>query len=504
MRVSALQMARAMLRLPMIAWHLGRAGTLGHMARITLLPGWMRRLCGGIDRLVSSRGARRDAGSALAEALIRLGPGFIKFGQALSTRADLIGPSMAHSLSLLQDRLPAFSARQARELIESETGKPVSGLFRRFDEEAVAAASIAQVHYAELADGRRVAVKLLRPGIHRRMQADTTLFYALARILEWLAPNLKRLKLVAAVDQFTQISEIELDLRLEAAAAGTLADNMAGDAGIHVPWVDLEHTSSSMLVVEWIEGIRIDDVEGLTAAGHDIAAITEAAARCFFNQVFRDGFFHADMHPGNIFVAADGTLVPIDFGIMGHLDFADRLFLARLLTAMLERDYDMVARLHADAGMLSDSVSLAQFAQSVRAVADPVMGKALGEVSLGTVLGQVFQLSTRFEISVQPQYNLLQKTMMMAEGVARQLNPGANMWMLAKPLASDWMSEQANLAKRFETLLEEALTLAARLPRILATLESQPAETPPQAPVHGAALAISVLALALAVLSIFI
>ena len=478
MRASGWQILLAMLRLPMIAWHLGRAGTLGHMSQITLLPGWMRRICSLVDKLIRSRGARRDAGSALADALIRLGPGFIKFGQALATRADLIGPQMAHSLSFLQDRLPAFSPNLARRQVAREAGRPLDDIFRRFDDVPVAAASIAQVHYAELVDGRQVAVKLLRPGIRRLMQSDTTLFYSLARILEWLAPNLQRLKLVTAVDQFTQISDIELDFRLEAAAAGKLADNMADDDGIHVPWVDLEHTTAAMLVIEWIEGIRIDDVNALTAAGHDIESITEVAARCFFNQVFRDGFFHADMHPGNIFIAADGTLVPIDFGIMGHLDFADRLFLARLLTAMIERDYDAVARLHADAGMLGENVPLTPFAQSIRAVAEPVMGKPLGEVSLGTVLGQIFQLSGRFAIDVQPQFNLLQKTMMMAEGVARQLNPEANMWMLARPLASQWMRDQASFAKRAEDLFEGAMMLAARLPRILSALEARQEPTP--------------------------
>ena len=319
-----------------------------------------------------------------------------------------------------------------------------------------------------------------------------------------MAPNLRRLKLVTAVDQFTRISAMELDLRLEAAAAGKLAENMADDAGIAVPWVDLEHTTSGMLVIEWVEGIRIDDVEALTAAGHDIGKITEAAARTFFHQVFRDGFFHADMHPGNIFVAADGTLVPIDFGIMGHLDFGERLFLARLLTAMLDRDYDAVAKLHADAGMLGDHVPLAQFAQSIRAVADPVMGKALGEVSLGTVLGQVLQLSTRFEIAVQPQYNLLQKTMMMAEGVARQLTPQADMWSLARPLASDWMRDHLNFPRRAETLGEDLMMLATRLPRILDALEERHDDEAPQQARQGGALAISLLALSLALLALFI
>ena len=502
MRVSALQMMLAMFRLPVIAWHLGRAGALGHIAQITLLPGWMRHLCGSLDRMVRSGNARRDAGGALAEALIRLGPGFIKFGQALSTRADLIGPQMAHSLSLLQDRLPAFAPDLARRQVASEAGCPIDDIFRRFDDVPVAAASIAQVHYAELLDGRQVAVKLLRPGIRRRMQSDTTLFYSLARILEWLAPNMQRLKLVTAVDQFTQISDFELDLRLEAAGAGKLAENMADDEGIHVPWVDLEHTTTAMLVIEWIEGIRIDDVDALAAAGHDIERITEVAARCFFNQVFRDGFFHADMHPGNIFIAADGTLVPIDFGIMGHLDFADRLFLARLLTAMIDRDYDAVARLHADAGMLDDTVPLPSFAQSIRAVAEPVMGKALGDVSLGTVLGQIFQLSNRFAIDVQPQFNLLQKTMMMAEGVARQLNPEANMWMLARPLAGEWMQDQASFAKRAESLLDEAMMLVARLPRILNALEARQEPTP-VASKSSWPFVTALLALAIAFVAIF-
>ena len=495
-------MLRALFRLPHICWHLGRAGVLGHIARITLLPGWLRRICGLLDRLVRSKSATRDAGTALAEALTKLGRGFIKFGQALSTRADLMGPEMTYALSLLQDRLPPFSGRLAIESIERETGQSLDDIFTSFDKDAVAAASIAQVHKAVLRDGRAVAVKLLRPDIERQMRADTALFFSLALILQWLAPGLERLKLVTAVEQFVQLSDMELDLRLEAAAAGRLADNLAYDQGIYVPWIDLEHTTSQMLVIEWVDGIRIDDVSALTAAGHDIGKITEAAARCFFNQVFRDGFFHADMHPGNIFIAPDGTLVPIDFGIMGQLDFTDRLFLARLLTAMLDRNYDLVARLHADSGMLGEDVALAQFALSVRAVADPIMGKALGEVSLGTVLGQIFQLSTRFSIEVQPQFNLLQKTMMMAEGVARQLNPDADMWTLARPLAADWMQAEASFTRRAEAVLEEALSVAARLPRILAALEEgQPAPEPVPRPFLP--LALSCLALALALLSFF-
>jgi ubiquinone biosynthesis protein len=502
MRPSLWHIFIALLRLPGIAWHLGRAGTLGHIGRINLLPNWMQRLCRMMDRLMRSRGATKDAGGALADALLRLGPGFVKFGQALSTRADLIGPEMSLSLSQLQDRLPAFPARIARRLVESETGKPLDATFTEFTDTPVAAASIAQVHAATLIDGRRVAVKLLRPQIDQRMRSDTMLFFALASILEWAAPGLRRLKLVTAVQQFVEISDVELDLRMEAAAAGRLAENLRDDAGIYVPWVDLERSTSRMLVIEWIDGIRIDDVPALEAAGHNISDLTEAAARSFFNQVFRDGFFHADMHPGNIFVAADSRLVPIDFGIMGFLDFADRLFLARLLMAMLDRDYDMVAKLHADAGMLGDDVSLPHFAQAVRAVADPVMGKSLGEVSLGTVLGQILQLSTRFSIEVQPQFNLLQKTMMMAEGVARQLNPQADMWDLSRPLASDWMRDQAGLAKRAETFIEDALLVASRLPRLLKELEDNAGQKPTSSR-NDLPIFISLLALALAILSFF-
>ena len=317
-----------------------------------------------------------------------------------------------------------------------------------------------------------------------------------------MAPGLRRLKLVTAVEQFVEISDIELDLRMEAAAAGRLADNLSEDEGIHVPWVDLERSTSRMLVIEWIEGIRIDDVAALRAAGHDISQLTEAAANSFFNQVFRDGFFHADMHPGNIFIAPDGRLVPIDFGIMGHLDFADRLFLARLLMAMLDRDYDMVAKLHMNAGMLGEDVSLHRFAQSVRAVADPVMGKTIGDVSLGTVLGQIFQLSTRFEIEVQPQFNLLQKTMMMAEGVARQLNPSADMWSLSRPLAMQWMADQAGLAKRAETFLEDAMLVASRLPRLLKELEDRPHHLP-QNSNKNLPILLSTLAILIAIISFF-
>ncbi|XDZ65545.1 2-polyprenylphenol 6-hydroxylase [Alphaproteobacteria bacterium LSUCC0684] len=471
-------------RLPVVLLVLARGGILGHLVRTGMLPGWLGGLFRSLDG-VFSWGRKDRPGIALASALSRLGPGFIKFGQALSTRADLIGADTAADLATLQDRLPPFSSLLARKTIEQELGQPLSDVFNDFDDMPVAAASIAQVHFATLADGRDVAVKILRPGIRRRVEKDIRFFRAMARLVETLAPATRRLKLVHAVDQFAYLSDVELDLRLEGAAAGKLADNHHADEGIHIPWIEWKLTTERMLVMERIEGTRIDDREALIAAGHDIDAITRAAARCFFVQVFRDGYFHADMHPGNIFIRDDGVLVPIDFGIMGDLSLTDRLFLARLLNAMLDRNYSTVASLHAEAGMISPAVSREGFAQAVRAVTEPVMDKPMGEVSLGTVLGQIFGLARRFDISVQPQFTLLQKTMVMAEGVGRQLNPDANMWPLARDLAEDWARNQQSLTSQLSEIADKALLLGLRLPDLLDKAEKaldQFAATLPEAP----------------------
>ena len=478
----------ALLRLPLIGWRLGRAGMLHHLARITLLPLWLRRLLRVFDKLITLGRIEQDAGRALCIALQNCGPGFIKFGQALSTRADLIGPDLALSLSELQDRLPPFSAMRAKKQIEEACGAPLTTLFKSFDETPVAAASIAQVHKASLPDGQPVAVKILRPHIETQMRKDTDFFLAMAHIAERLSPALARLRLIEAVRQFEVICDIELDLRMEAAAGAKLGDNMAGDAGIRIPKMHLSYCHATMLVTEWVDGLRLDDITALHKAGHDVERLTEAAASSFFNQVFRDGYFHGDMHPGNVFVDADGLLVPIDFGIMGHLGKADRLFLGQLMIALLDRDYDKVATLHADAGMIGPDVPLHHFAQNIRAVVDPLLGKPLGEVSLGAVMGQILKISTRFDIQVQTQFNLLQKTMMMAEGVARQLNPKADMWQLSRPLAAQWIADQSHP----ETWLAEGRHQLRRLihlmPRLLDKWEQEekPASPPPPPSRKGA------------------
>ena len=466
-------MLRAFIRLPVIGWVLGRAGVLGHLARLPLLPSWMARSFGVLNKLIAGRNAHEDAGQALCDALQRLGPAFIKFGQALSTRADLLGPDIAGALVKLQDQVPAFDGKLARQILAQELGQPVETYFKDFDPNPVAAASVAQVHKGQLQNGQMVAVKILRPDIRRRMSRDIAFFEAMAQLVERLAPALRRLRLIEAVAQFKQWSDIELDMQMEAAAGGRLGDNLAGDEGVRIPWIDIENSTQNILISEWIDGVRIDDIGALAAAGHDISALTERAASSFFAQVFRDGYFHADMHPGNIFVTADGTLVPIDFGIMGHLSLSDRLFLAQLLIALLDRDYDRVAELHQEAGMLHDGVPLELFSQNLRAVVEPVLNKPLGEIELGTALGQILQLSARFDIAVQPQFTLLQKTLGMAEGVARHLSPNANMWALAGPHAQDWMAGQTGLLWRAEQFRQDIRKLVTAVPEIVELLQAQ-------------------------------
>lgn len=457
---------RALFRLPSIAWHLSRGGVFGHLAKLLLLPPWLRLLMRGFDRIMARQHPDRP-GVALAIALTRLGPGFIKFGQALSTRADIMGTEVAADLALLQDRLAPFPSKTARRLLKHELGDDVDTLFKHFDDTPVAAASIAQVHFAQLHDGRLVAIKILRPNIRSKLERDIRFFRTMARLIEAVAPRMARLKLSHAVDQFAHYADVELDLRLEAAAASRLKDNHKGDSGIYVPSVEWNYTTEHVMVIERVDGIRIDDRAQLLAKGHVIDDLTKKAATAFFNQVFRDGFFHADMHPGNIFIRDDGVLVPIDFGIMGSLSIADRLFLAQLLAALLDRDYRKVAQLHRKAGMIGDDVSIDSFGLAVHGVVEPVMDQPMGQVSLGRVLGQIFQLSHRYDIELQPQFTLLQKTIMMAEGVARQLNPEANMWPIARDLAADWAKDQDNLLTQLGNIADKAIAFGLRAPELM-------------------------------------
>ena len=425
-----------------------------------------------VTRLMRRRGgARGRPGERLAAALNELGPSFIKLGQILSTRADLLGDEITEDLAALQDRLPPFPGEQARRLVEAEFACPVGDVFMEFDETPVAAASIAQVHFAVTTEGREVAVKILRPGIARAFARDLELFLWLARLVERTQPSLRRLKPVEVVETLTESVQLEMDLRFEAAAASELAENFAGDPTFRVPRVDWLRTGRSVLTTERISGLRVDDRESLIAAGHSITDLLRNAADSFFKQVFRDGFFHADLHPGNVFVDADGALTVVDFGIMGRLDRDTRYYLADMLIGFLTGDYRRVAEVHFVAGYVASRRSIDAFTQACRSIGEPILGRPLHEISIARLLAQLFQVTEQFQMETQPQLLLLQKTMVLVEGIGRRLDPSVNIWTLARPLVEEWMREnrgpEAQLRQRIDTIFEAI----DEVPRLLRGLD---------------------------------
>ena len=424
-------------------------------------------------RLARRRGAAAGArpGERLAAALGEMGPSFIKLGQILATRADLLGDEIAEDLALLQDRLPPFPGAEARALIEREFGQPLANLFASFEEIPVAAASIAQVHFAVTTDGREVAVKVLRPGIARAFARDLDLFLWLARLFERTQPALRRLKPVAVVDTLAQSVQIEMDLRFEAAAASELAENFAGDPAFRVPQVDWQRTGRTVLTTERIAGLRIDQREAILAAGHSIADLLHNAADSFFKQVFRDGFFHADLHPGNVFVAADGALAVVDFGIMGRLDRDTRAYLADMLVGFLTGDYRRVAEVHFVAGYVPKRRSIDAFTQACRSIGEPILGRPLHEISIARLLAQLFQVTEQFEMETQPQLLLLQKTMVLVEGIGRRLDPTVNIWGLARPLVEAWVRDNRGPEARLREHLDRLVEALDAMPRLLQSLD---------------------------------
>lgn len=410
-------------------------------------------------------------GERLARALVALGPSFIKLGQTLATRADLLGEAIAADLSQLQDSLPPFSGHDAKAIVVRELGLPLDAVFRSFDETPVAAASITQVHFAETTDGKPVAVKILRPGIEAAFRRDINLFAWIAETMERAYPASRRLKPREVVRTLEAVVASELDLRLEAAAAAELAENFADDPTFVVPQVDWQRTAQRVMTIERIDGIRIDRVDELRAAGHDPDDILRRCAEAFFRQAFRDGFFHADMHPGNMFVAGDGALAPVDFGIMGRLDRKTRYFLAEMLIGFLNGDYQQVAEVHFRAGYVSADQSLPLFAQACRAIGEPIRGRPQEEISIARLLGQLFQVTARFQMETQPQLLLLQKTMLVAEGIGRVLNPHANMWQLAQPLMEEWMRENRGPEARTVEVIKNLRDTIDRVPRLIAAAE---------------------------------
>ncbi len=412
-----------------------------------------------------------EPAARLATALEALGPSYIKLGQFLATRPDIIGADLARDLTRLQDRLPPFPMAQARETIEEELGQPIGAIFASLSE-PIAAASIAQVHKARTLpdethpDGRDVAVKVLRPGIEASFARDLDSFHWAAELIDRAYPPARRLRPVEIVETLAESVKIEMDLRLEAAAMSEMAENVAKDKGFRVPAVDWEHTARRVLTLEWIDGIPASDREALIAAGHDMKRLGTQVIQSFLTHALRDGFFHADMHQGNLFVDQAGTLVAVDFGIMGRLDETQRRMMAEILYGFVLRDYRRVAEIHFQAGYVPYTKSIDAFAQALRAVGEPIFGRPARDVSMGRLLAQLFQVTEQFDMKTRPELILLQKTMVVIEGVARHFDPDHNIWESAEPVLKAWMMER--LAP--ETRLEEAAAGAAQLGRLVGQL----------------------------------
>ncbi len=394
----------------------------------------------------------------ITPALTRLGPSYVKLGQFLATRDDLVGKEMARELTKLQDRLPPFPMQKSMAVIEAELGAPVAELFAEFSE-PVAAASIAQVHKALIRDekGERwVAVKVLRPGVDKRFANDLKTFYEAAHLAERFDPAAKRLRPVAIVDTLANSVALEMDLRLEAAAISEMSENIADDSGFRVPTIEWSRTSQRVLTTEWIDGIPLHDVAAVKAAGHDTKALGAHLIQSFLRHAMRDGFFHADMHQGNLFIDKKGDIVAIDFGIMGRLGLQEQRYLALILNGFINRDYGRSAQMHFDAGYVPDHHSVASFAQALRAVGEPIQGRTADEISMGGLLGQLFHYTQVFDMETRPELLMLQKTMVVVEGVARSLDPQLNMWTTAGPVVKEWMERTLGVAGKLRELRDES------------------------------------------------
>jgi len=425
----------------------------------------------------------KDLGAQIRLALEKLGPTFIKFGQMLSTRVDLLPMDVALELKKLQDDVPPEPFSSVRRVIEGSFKRPLTGehgLYTEFNETPVAAASIAQVHFAVLKDGRQVAVKVRRDHISGTIESDLAILHLLAALFHRYFPEYHRLKAPEVINEFAVTIRGELNLRAEAAHASRFAENFADMAGVRVPEVLWEHTHTEVLTTERIIGVPIDEKEALQAAGHDCLKLCERVATLFFHTVFIDGYFHADMHPGNIFVDEKGDIVLIDFGIVGRLDMKTRRYLAGMLLAFLKEDYHRSAQVHLDAGFVPADTNLSAFEDALREIAVPIFNRPLGDISIAELLLSMFAVTERFKMETQPQLLLLQKTMVVIEGVARELSDQANIWMLARPLISEWVSRHMGPVGQAEALSEEVrnqllgwMQLPQKFDRTLARLEAE-------------------------------
>jgi ubiquinone biosynthesis protein len=461
--------ASHLLRLSRAGFVFAREGVLGLVDPASLpLPARIGlRAARLIERPTSAGTATR-----LAAALRELGPTYVKLGQFLATRPDVVGIALARDLESLQDKMPPFPQAEAEATIVKAFGKPLSEVFTLLGP-PVAAASIAQVHRAQIATETgvgTVAVKVLRPGVERRLKADLEAFYFVARSAEALSTEARRLRLIEVVDTLARSVKIEMDLRLEAAALSEMADNTKDDADFRVPFIDWERTARDVLTLEWIDGTPLSDRATLAAKGYDLKDLARTVLQSFLRHAMRDGFFHADYHPGNLFVDDDGRLVAVDFGIMGRLGAKERRFLAEILYGFITRDYRRTAEVHFEAGYVPRHHSVADFAQAIRAIGEPIHNRKAEDISMAKLLTLLFEVTGLFDMRTRPELLLLQKTMVVAEGVARSLDPQLDMWKTAEPVVREWIERHLGPVGRLENAAEGAGDIGRFLASIPALL----------------------------------
>ncbi|MGB4191058.1 MAG: 2-polyprenylphenol 6-hydroxylase [Rickettsiales bacterium] len=398
--------------------------------------------------------------SNLAKAFELLGPAFIKLGQFLSTRPDLIGQEFANNLCYLRDKLPSFPFREVRKIVKSEFGKEIEELYSEFYEIPIAAASIAQVHKATTLDGKEVAVKVRRPNIDKVLKKEIAFFYFVAKIVEGLFSKYKRLKLKEVVKTIERSFNFELDLSFEAAAADELAQKNKLDF-VYIPKVDWLRTSHKIFTMEWIDAVSIYEKDKLIEANIDLSILATNFVVMFFSQAFVDGFFHADLHQGNIMVNKSGQIILLDFGIMGRLDYNNRAYIAQILHGFLKKDYDSISKIHLKAGYVSKKIDPQVFAQACRAVGEPIMNLSPEQISIAKLLSHLFKITEDFQMETQPQLLLLQKTMIMVEGIGKVLCNDKNLWILAEPWINQWaqenLSKEAKIAKLIRKMVDQII-----------------------------------------------
>jgi ubiquinone biosynthesis protein len=417
-------------------------------------------------------------------ALTALGPAYIKFGQILSTRPDVVGDELAMQLKVLQDKLPPFPRAEAKLEVERELGMPLEAAFSEFSE-PIAAASIAQVHKARLVDtGELVAVKVLRPGIEKAFRTDIDAFYLAATVIEWLSPSSRRLRPSDVIAHFEGVVMGELDLRLESSAAAEFAATTAGDAGFQVPRIQWFLSGRRVMTLGWADGVAANDIAGIDAAGHDRLELGKRVLQLFLSHALRDGYFHADMHQGNLKIAPNGDIIALDFGIMGRIDEYTRRVYAEIIHGFIRRDFRRVAEVHFEAGYVPADRDIDEFARALRAVGEPIFGMDASRISMARLLAYLFEVTERFGMETRTELILLQRTMVVVEGVARSLNPYINIWDVAQPIVEDYIKKNIGPQAFARDLARTARVLARfgpRLPKLAeAVLVAQSAPPPPQ------------------------